>query len=163
MSGYLPRQTWARIVLAVVVAAAVGLGVFGLLAWRATSIESVAPLAARKEFDAVAIRFGTTHPRIILDSQGKPARNPRAPEPTGGPVKQLVVLAYRAESGRLVRTEVPFWFIRLKSPAANLALRSSGFDMGRLGLRPRDLADEGPGIIFLERTGAGDRLLVWAE
>jgi len=158
-----PRQIWVRIVLAVAAAAVVGLGVFGLLAWRATSVESLASLAAREKFDDVAIRFGTTQPRIILDPEGVPARNPRAPEPTGGPVKKLVVLAYRAESGKLVRTEVPFWFFRLKSPAANLALRNSGFDMGRLGLRSSDLATEGPGIIFLEMADGGDRLLVWAE
>ena len=73
------------------------------------------------------------------------------------------LLAFRASDNRLLRSDIPFWFFRLKGSAAQFALRGSGFDMKRLGITPGDIARQGAGIILDETSANGDRLLVWAE
>lgn len=73
------------------------------------------------------------------------------------------MLAFRAGDNRLLRSDIPFWFLRLKGPAAQFALRGSGFDMKRLGITPGDIARQGTGIILDETSASGGRLLVWAE
>jgi hypothetical protein len=62
-----------------------------------------------------------------------------------------------------VSAEVPFWFFRLKGPAAHLALRDTGFDLERLGLTPADLSRHGPSIVIDSSRDNADRLLVWTE
>jgi hypothetical protein len=76
---------------------------------------------------------------------------------------KLGVLYYRAGDDVLLRSDIPFWFFRLKGSAARVALRGSGFDMEKLGLTPDDISRQGPGLILDETMGNGDRLLVWAE
>ncbi len=76
---------------------------------------------------------------------------------------KLGVLFFRASGNRLVRSDIPFWFFRLKGQAAKFVLKDSGFDMERLGITPKDIARQGPGVILDETSANGDRLLVWAE
>jgi len=152
-----------RILIGLGLAGLLGVGIFGTLAWRATSLRSAQPPAAAMAFKEVTLRFHEAPPSIILDAEGRPMRNPATPDPTRGGVNRLVVMAYRADSQKLVTTEVPFWFFRLKGSAARFAFRDTGFDLDRLSLRPKDVAAQGPGIIFSQKTIGGDQVLVWAE
>ena len=75
----------------------------------------------------------------------------------------MAVMTYRFRESRLIRSDIPFWFFRLKAPVAQFALKGSGFDMKRLGLRPEDIVGQGAGLILDEMIDGGDRILVWAE
>jgi hypothetical protein len=72
-------------------------------------------------------------------------------------------MAYQPRIGRIVRADVPFWFLKLKGPAARLALRDTGVDLERLALTPADLERYGPRIVVDHLSGTGARLLVWTE
>jgi hypothetical protein len=89
----------------------------------------------------------------------------RRPPPTirASPVSVLRVLAYRIPEQRLVRAAVPFWFLKVKGPAVQYALRDTGLDLDRLGITASDLEQYGPAVVFDETRHNGDRLLVWTE
>ena len=74
----------------------------------------------------------------------------------------LSVAAYDASLRRLVTADVPIWFIRVKVPAAALALRGTDFDLAALGLAAEDLAGSGAGLVLDEQRG--DRhVLAWTH
>jgi hypothetical protein len=152
-----------RILFIVLGAAVFGFAVFGILASRVTTIEKLEQDAVRGRFQAVIDSLDSGSPRLTRDGSGGFTNTAMA---AAGPVakpSKLGVLFFHANEKRLVRSDIPFWFFRLKGPAAQFALRGSGFDMERLGITPKDIASQGPGVILDETSGNGDRLLVWAE
>jgi hypothetical protein len=58
---------------------------------------------------------------------------------------------------------VPLWFLRVKGPAAQVALRGTGFDLEALGLTADDLARSGIGVVLDDARENGDRVLAWTE
>jgi len=64
---------------------------------------------------------------------------------------------------RLVRADVPFWFLRVKGPALRYAVRDTSLDLDALNLTARDLEDAGASIVLDETRSNGDRLLVWTD
>lgn len=153
----------SRILLIVLGAALVGVGVFGLLAARVTSMEKMDKDATHLQFQAVVDSLDSGPPRLTRDGSGRFTNTSIGQEDPLIKPSKLVVMAYRSRENRLVRSDIPFWFFRLKGPAAQLALKDSGFDMKRLGIRPRDIARQGAGLILDETFAGGDRILVWAE
>ena len=90
----------------------------------------------------------------------------RAPAPsddTASRPDRIVVSVYRADTNRLVETRIPFWFFRIKAPAADFALEGTGLSFQRLGITADDLRRYGPGVVIDRRTAGGGRLLVWTE
>ena len=153
----------SRILFIVLGAAVFGFAVFGILASRVTTIEKLEQDAVRGRFQAVIDSLDSGSPRLTRDGSGGFTNTAMAAiGPVAKPSK-LGVLFFRASEKRLVRSDIPFWFFRLKGPAAQFALRGSGFDMERLGITPKDIASQGPGVILDETSAGGDRLLVWAE
>ena len=153
----------SRILFIIIGSAVFGFVVFGILAARVTTMEKVEQDAARGRFEAVIDSLDSGPPRLTRDGSGEFTNT--ASE-SGGPVtgpSKLGVLFFRASDNRLVRSDIPFWFFRLKGSAARFALKDSGFDMDRLGITPKDIARQGPGVILDEVFANGDRLLVWAE
>ena len=153
----------SRILLIILGAAVFGFVVFGILAARVTTVEKVEQDAVRGRFEAVIDFLDSGSPRLTRDGSGGFTNT--APVATGPVTKpsKLGVLFFRASENRLVRSDIPFWFFRLKGQAAKFVLKDSGFDMERLGITPKDIARQGPGVILDETSGNGDRLLVWAE
>jgi hypothetical protein len=74
-----------------------------------------------------------------------------------------MVLAYRADAERLVRADLPFWFVKMKGTAVQYALGDTGLDLGALGIDPVELERYGPCLILDQTRANGDRLLVWTE
>ena len=135
----------SRIALAMVVAGLVGLSIFASLAYRAVNIRTALPSEAVTRVETVRQRFLNGAASAVSE------------------VKLLEVLAYRASEQRLVEAHVPFWFLRMKGPALEFALRDTGLDLNRLGLTADDLARRGPGLVLDQTQANGDRLLVWTE
>jgi hypothetical protein len=155
----------SRIALAIAVAALVAMSIFGNLVYRAVSVTEASPSEALIRFTAVRKRFADQVPMLEVEASGRITRSaapPGAASAVPG-VKRLEVLGYRAAEERLVTAHVPFWFLSLKGPALQFAVRDTGLDLERLGLTAEDLARHGPGLVLDQVSPNGDRLLVWAE
>lgn len=143
--------------------AAVGLVVFGALAYSAVDIERVSAPEALRRFEKIRATFAGRHPLLLLDEGGNVIRRE---EPMGGAVRvihRLSAVAYQPNQERLITAEVPFWLFKIKGPAAQLALRDTGFDLGRLRITAADLQRHGPALVIDQVRANGDRLLVWTE
>ena len=153
----------SRILLLVVAAAAAGGIIFGVLAWRAVTVEQAETHEASQRFRAVRAAFGSATPLLDVDDAGNVTR--RAPLPSRAPllIARLSALAYQPGSQRLVRGDVPFWFFKLKAPAAQLALHDTGLDLNRLQVTAADLERYGPAVLIDHTSKDGNRLLVWTE
>jgi hypothetical protein len=73
---------------------------------------------------------------VEIDDEGRLVRTASAGEATGRPIARLRALAWRAADRRLASVDSPFWFVKLKGPAAAYLLEGTGMDLERLGLTP---------------------------
>lgn len=153
----------ARVGVVVFVAAAVlGVAVFGVLAWRSVIVVQVDASVALNNFEDAKGRVPSTPPLVQRDASGNFVRHASEPA-TNSAATQLHALAYYVEGQRLVRADVPLWFLKVKGPAVRYALRDTGFDLDALNLTATDLERAGARIILDETWSSGDRLLVWTE
>jgi hypothetical protein len=152
-----------RALFLLVAGAVAGWAIFAAMVWQATTVEQRSRDDAVRAFEEVLSRLGRTQPIVVMDGEGRPQRVLDVPRDAIGPVAVLSVLAYHVGTERLVTAEMPFWFVRLKGPAARFALRGTGFDLDRVGLAPAELERYGPGLVLDERRANGDRVLVWTE
>jgi hypothetical protein len=148
----------SRIVVTLLAGAVIGLTVFAALVWRAVTIEQADTSEAAQRFAAIRASLGAATPLLDIDDAGRVTR--RAPVPVRAPqaIDRLTALAYQEADHRLVRAEVPFWFFKLKGPAARLALGGTGFDLDPPRDHPRRSRTvwpcRDPGSQALERRSA---------
>jgi hypothetical protein len=143
--------------------AAAGLLVFGILVARAVEVEEVDAPEALRRFGAVRRAIRDPTPLLSLDASGRVVRRRDPPSASPGRITRLGVVAYQAGARRLVTADVPFWFFKLKGPAAQIAVRGTGLDLEYLGITAADLERHGPALIIDHTRQDGDRLLVWTE
>jgi hypothetical protein len=160
---FMPRGVGRRLVLVFLACAIGGVIVFGGLVWRAVTIEEAAPWTVSEASAAVRAAQQARAPLVDVDEQGHVTRREQVPDRLPQPISRLKAMAYQPGVGRIVRADVPLWFLKLKGPAARLALRDTGVDLERLGITPVDLERYGPGIVVDQRSNSGARLLVWTE
>ena len=158
------RTSWILVLLLLIV----GLALAGstLFVWRHVGVRSADAAAAVAAFERAHAGLGaraTDPPLFRCDASGRVQPNPSAPIPHPAPLAHVRVLAFRAREGRLVHADVPFWFLKLKGPGAVVALRGTGVDLGKMGLTPRHLERQGPGLVLDERQPGGDRLMIWTD
>ena len=143
--------------------AIIGLAVFGIMSWRATSIERLKPEDAAHRLEAIRQRFGNADPMLRLGADGTVIhRQPPANERTDV-IDNIIVITYDAAASRLTETRIPFWFFRIKAPAAEYAFGGTGLDFHKLGLTAAALRGYGPALIVDHTTASGGRLVVWTE
>jgi hypothetical protein len=118
--------------------------IFGVIAWRAVTVQRADANEAVRQFDAIHASMEGA-PLVRLDPSGRPER--RATAPTNDAIAtQLHVLAYHAGSQHLVRPDVPLWFFTVNGPAVRYALRETAFDLDALSLTERDLEEAGASV-----------------
>ena len=147
-----------RIAAWVLVAGALGLLTFAVLAWRAVSVQQAEASVALQQFEAVRASMQGI-PLVQRDESGRFER--RVMTASDAPVSQLHVLAHHVSGQQLVRADVPFWFFSVKGPAVQYALRGTDFDLAALNLTPSELEAAGPCVVIDEVRPNGDRLLAW--
>lgn len=162
MSDLAPSRN-TRVLAWLACAALVGIGAFAFLAWRTITIEEAESADAFRRFSQVRDRFGSTEPMLRIDAAGVITRREAPAETKTTHLTRLRVLAYRVPEKRVVRADVPFWFLKVKGPAAQYALRGTGLDLERLGVTAAELERYGPCVVLDETRTNGDRLLVWTE
>jgi hypothetical protein len=151
------------VALALAAGAVVGFTIFGVLAYRATTVERADAPEALRRFASIRASTGGGAPLLTLNDQGRVIRR-QDPPPAGRPrPTRLGVLAYRGADQRLVTVDIPFWFFKLKGPAAQFAVRGTGLDFERLEITAADLERYGPAVVIDHEAASGDRLLVWTE
>jgi hypothetical protein len=153
----------ARVLSSVGIAALAGIGIFGVLAWHSVTVEQARPDDALRRFTQIRQRLAWTKPMLQVDAAGGVTRREAPEHSEAAHPTWLRVLAYRAPQERLVYADVPFWFLKVKGPAVQYALRGTGLDLKRLGVSPADLERYGVCLILDQTRTNGDRLLVWTE
>lgn len=152
-----------RVALWLSAAAIIAIGVFGVLASRAVTVEDAAAPEALRRFEAIRASLGGREPLIGLDEAGNVVRRAAPPTNPPRPVTRLGVLAYQAGDERLVTADVPMWFFRMKGPPTQFLVRGTGLDLERLQITAADLERFDPSVVIDHARSNGDRLLVWTE
>jgi hypothetical protein len=151
------------LVLALAAGALIGFTIFGVLVYRAVTVEQADAPAALRRFAAIRAAVGAGAPLLTLDEAGRVTRRADPPASERARPTRLGVLAYRAHDERLIAVDIPFWFFKLKGPAAQFAVRGTGLDLERLQITAADLELHGPSVVIDQSSTTGDRLLVWTE
>ena len=162
------KRTWLWVVLGVLaffIVTGLGMAAFTVY-WLGNHMEIVetpAPDAA-KSFDEVRAKFPGQRPLIeFRDGEPQGLSNDTAASTSAVSLTTLHVIAFDEDEGRLVRVDVPFWLLRLKSGPIAFSSYASGFDDRRARVRVADIERRGPGIVLdLDRPREG-RVLIWAE
>lgn len=149
--------------LVLLVCALIGLGVFGLLAWQAVTLEDATRTDAERRIASIRAGIPSKVPLVEIDDEGRLVRMASTSEATGRPIARLRALAWRAADRRLVSVDSPFWFVKLKGPAATFVLEDTGMNLERLGLTPAMLEQFGPAVIIDHTSHDGSRLLIWTQ
>jgi hypothetical protein len=144
------------------VAALIGVSASAFLAWRTVTVQRAEADDALQRFEEIRRGFDRTEPVLHVDAERGVTRRPPPVHPATPPTR-LRVLAYQASAQRLVRADLPFWFVKMKGWAVGYLLRETGLDFGRLGVSPGELEPYGACLLLDETRENGDRLLVWTE
>jgi hypothetical protein len=160
-------KTWVWVVIGIVVC-----GVLGVIAMAAAGlwfvkshvdIRSTTVAAATEDFQAIRQRYASMKPLIELDERGHFLRaNADRPAGTQRP-QTLNVMAFDPDDGKVVRMELPFWILRLKSGGAKFDIGRSNIDLARMRITVEDLERYGPILILDQKDTDGSRVLVWSQ
>ena len=161
------KRTWLWVILGVLAFFIVtGLGMAAVTVyWLGNHMEIVETPApdAVKSFDEVRAKFPGQRPLLEFKDGEPQGLNTDRPAAAEGKLTTLHVIAFDDNEGRLVRVDVPFWLLRLKSGPIAFSSYASGFDDRRVKLSVEDIERRGPGIVLdLDRPNEG-RVLIWAE
>jgi hypothetical protein len=152
-----------RILTLLLVAAILGLAAFGYLVSNVVTVARVEDSDGSRRFLAARAAFGSARPMLEIAPSGRVVRRPSPPREGAGHLERFRILVYQLQQRRLLEADVPFWFVSLKGPALQYAVRDTGVDLDRLGVTAADLQRHGPGPILDETRANGDRVLVWVE
>ena len=73
------------------------------------------------------------------------------------------VLVWASRDDKLVRLELPFWLLRIKSKPIEFGAYASGLDGAGITMTAEELERYGPGIIIDLEPPGGERILLWAK
>jgi hypothetical protein len=151
------RITPARVLIALAVVAVLAVGAWTFIAWDWVTAIHAPPDDAARQFDSARLAHAGEEPVVTL-RDGAFVRRPFSTDPRDAP-SDLLVLVYHRPTERLIRAEVPFWFLRMKGPASERMLRGAGIDLAEFGLTVDDLSRYGPALVF-DGTRGEDRVLL---
>jgi len=163
-----PKRTWLWIILGVFAFLfVVGISMAAFTAYWVTSnmdfVETAAPEAA-KSFDEVRAKFPGQRPLIeFQDGDRSQVTTNKADTPSPVRLTTLHIIAFDDGEGRMVKVDVPFWLLRLKSGPIAFSSYASGFNDERINLSVEDIERRGPGIVLDLAHPSEGRVLIWAE
>jgi len=159
-------KTWVWIVVGIA-----ALGILGIVAMAAAGlwfvrshvdIQTTTTSAATTDFETVRVRFTGQKPLIELDDHGNFVRaNVERPAGKQRP-SSLNVMAFDPDDEKVVRMDIPFWLLRLKS-GGSFAVGGGAVDLAKLRLTVEDLERYGPTLIVDHKDRKGSRVLVWSQ
>jgi|SRR5215471_5872791 len=160
-------KTWVWVVIAVAAAGilcVIALAAAGLWLLRShVNVQPTTVAAATTDLQVIRDRFANQKPLIELDDRGNFVHaNTDRPEGKQRP-ESLNIIAFDARDERLVRIEIPFWLLRLKSRGTLVDVGSGDIDLQKLRLTVEDLERFGPTLIIDHRDSNGSRAVVWTQ
>jgi hypothetical protein len=157
------KNHFLRAGLIVAACALTGIVIFGIMSWRSTTIERLPATDAAQRLESIRERFGRVRPVIVLGPGGTVIDRQSLSNGGQAEIRSIMVITYDAAARRFTQTRIPFWFFRIKSPAAEYAFGGTGLDFQKLGVTAADLRRYGPALIVDYSTETGGRLVVWTE
>jgi hypothetical protein len=161
-------KTWVWVVIGVVavgILCVIALAAAGIWFVRThINVQPTTVAAATSDFQTVRDRFATQTPLIELDDHGNFVHaNTDRPNGTTRP-EALAIMAFDSRDERVVRMDIPFWLLRLKTRGTRINVGGNGnIDLAKLRLTVEDLERFGPTLIVDHRDADGSRVLVWTE
>ena len=160
------KLTWLWILLGVFaffVIAGIGMVLFtAYYVGSHVEIVETPPADAVKTFDEARAKFPGQRPLLeIVD--GKPQALAAVTTNSSVRLTTLHIIAFDDDENQMVRVDVLFWLLRLKSGPISFNSYASGLDDRKVKLSVDDIERRGPGIVvdFTERNEG--RVLIWAE
>jgi hypothetical protein len=160
-------KPWVWIVVGIVVCGILGviaMAVAGLWFLKShVDIRTTTVAAATEDFQAIRQRFAAQKPLIELDERGRFLRaNTERPAGTERP-QTLNIIAFDPRDEKVVRMELPFWMLRLKSGGGRFDIGRSNVDLARMHITVEDLERYGPILILDQKDTNGSSVLVWSQ
>ncbi len=163
------RRPWLGPALGLVVIFAAGMIALWAVIFSTWSDLRLAPEgeAARAFGEALDHAGGGPAYLVVTESGSVRIRRDLEKDPPA-PLRALNILAWEAETARLVRVRLPFWFVRAKmTERLNLGTLTAGLagDWRNLDLRvgEGDLRRRGPGLVLDRSFADGSRVVLWTE
>ena len=161
------RRSWLRPLLITLGSlAAIGTISASFFFAQWTDVSNALPPEAKLAFEQALVEAGGDAPYIEIIPNGETVIH-RDLEPTAPTAfNELVLLAWSATDEKIVRLEIPRWFVRMKlSTSLNLATMVSlwlkDWDQMGLSVSFADLERRGPGLLLDHQRNDGGRILLW--
>ncbi len=161
-------KTWVWVVIGLIAAGilcVIALAAAGIWFVRThINVQPTTATAATTDFQSVRDRFASQKPLIELDDRGNVVHaNTDRPDGTHQP-DSLNIMAFDARDERVIRMDIPFWLLRLKTRGTQIHVGGYGnIDLAKLKLTVEDLERFGPTLIVDHRDEDGSRVLVWSQ
>jgi hypothetical protein len=158
-------RKWVKFTIIGVAVAVLGMaafaGVGAYYVFRHLDTGTATEADTLREFDAIRVRFGPRQPLIdLVNPQAGDIRVNRLVHPEGRRASVIHILAWDAEKGERLETDVPLWLMRFSS--LNI-LSKLGLAPDRFRLTVQDVERYGPGIVADYRTPGRSHVIVWVE
>lgn len=160
------KRTWIWVVFGIFaffVVTGVGMALFTVYYIGShVEIAETPPTDAVQAFADVRAKFPGQQP-LLEFKDGEPSAIAPTAAASGVSLSTLHIVAFDDDEGKLVRVDVPFWLLRLKSGPIQFSSYASHFDDRKVKLSVADIERRGPGIVLDIAERNEGRVLIWAE
>lgn len=167
--GQRRKRRWlGPLILVLLLAAAAGLVVSWLMFSSWSEVRTATGVEIEQAFSEALAEAGNSAPYLEISAQGTVQIHRELEGDTRVALETFVVLAWEPEGERLVRVDLPYWFVRMKmTDSLNLGTLISVLakDWKNLDLRvaERDLELRGPGLLLDHTRPDGARILLFTK
>jgi hypothetical protein len=162
-----PARKWPQrllLVVGVLLLAIIATSILAFLAW--VDWESMKEEQAAAEFAVARAAFGAAEPYVSMSEDARFTLRREQERAAPAEIGRIRALIWEPKRERLLRLDVPFWFLSLKS-GATIGLDAVVNDLAsqiadRTQVSMDDLRKRGPGLYF-DWANAHARLLMWGE
>ena len=160
------KETVRTLLIVVGVLILIAILALGSAVWifmRSFELGKADAASATQQFDEIRGRFAGVTPVLeVRDEEPVITRRPSA-QASGTRLTTMHVIAWDSEDDELVRIDLPFWLLRLKSGPIEIASDHTWMSDKDLGITVEELERYGPTLILDHAARRGGRVMVWTE
>jgi len=162
------KETVRAVMIIVGVLILVAIVALGSAAWlfmRSFEAGKADKATAAQEFEKIRTRFAGVTPVLeVRDEEPVVTRRPDA-QIADRRLTTMHIIAWDADDADLLRIDVPFWLLRLKSGPIEITSNRGRFSNRDLGITVEELERYGPTLVLdheVQHRGGG-HVLIWTE